>query len=82
MNEHDLSFLRMIYEIQRKRLKYDTRASKMDVSNRCYVIFGIIALKIYKYKDGKKLEKTVKPWQELDWNQFVEQFNNTEWEEI
>lgn len=82
MNEHDLSFLRMNYEIQRKRLQYDTYATKMDISSSCYAIFGTIGLKICKYKDGKWLEKTVKPWKELDWNQFVEQFNNTEWEEI
>lgn len=85
MNKRDLAFLKLNYESKREQLKYSTHAESMDISSSCYVIFGTVGLKVCKYKGfsgGKWLVKVVNHWKDLDWNQFVDKLNETEWEEM
>ncbi len=54
----------------------------MDISSSCYVAFGIYGISVYKYKNKKWQRKIVNHWKELNWKQFIEKFNETEWEVI
>lgn len=82
MNKNDIKILQENWELQKERLKNAEHKETMDVSSSCYVEFGVCGISIFKHKKGRWNRKIVNYWKELSFEQFIDNFNETDWEEI
>ena len=82
MNKNDIKILKENWEFQKERLKNTEYKEAIDISSSCYVEFGIYGVSVFKYLKGKWNRKTINYWRELSFGQFMDKFNEAEWEEI
>lgn len=80
MNKHDIEMLKANWELKRELLKNWQYKESMDISSSCYVDFGTCGISVWKYRKGKWNRKIINYWRELNFEQFMEKFNNQEWE--
>lgn len=81
MTTNDKHILDLNWEPAQYRVKVSGKAETMDISSSCYVIFGTVGITVFKYKAGKWRRKTVNYWKELSFQEFIQKFNETEWED-
>lgn len=82
MNKNDIKVLQENWELQKNRLRNAEYKETMDISSSCYVEFGICGVSVFKYLKGKWNRKIINNWKEFSFEQFMDNFNEAEWEEI
>ena len=79
MSENDKTFLRMNWERMKVWLGSDNSTS-IDISSSCFAQFGTCGMTLFKWKNNAWHRKIVNYWRDLSFDEYLEQFNNQEWE--
>lgn len=82
MNKHDKDFLKANWDQMKEKAKWDLYKFDLDVSSSCYVTFGRQGMSVFKYRNKRWHRKTVNGWKELTFDEFMQKFNQAEWEEV
>ena len=80
MNKQERSYLKNNWELHKERLKNVDYKDAIDISNNCYVEFGLCGIAVIKHIKGKWYRKIINYWKELSYEQFIKEYDEQEWE--
>ena len=82
MSKEERAALAAVWEINRCRLADAKQAEDLELSPKCYVSFGTYGIAFCKYRQGRWQQKIVNDWRSLSFAEFLEKFNEAEWEKV
>lgn len=82
MNTEERAALAAIWEDKRRDLADAKHAEDYEISAKCYVSFGTYGAAFCKFRQGRWQCKIVNNWRSLSFPEFLEKFEEAEWEKM